>query len=186
MDTLNLKQPVNDRFATMGLGSIDDPPEFLYISMHLYIHCQEFKLATNIYYKLELVNAGMLQFHVSWHVRIFNFALISIHNAKKRASTKRRLWSKRSKKYVAMIRTWVNDHRAINMGHKLLLLEAELLTLRKPYPTDGVLIQTYDDVIVRSARTGYLQDAALAASLACSAVRDSAEKRRYAQRCQEL
>jgi hypothetical protein len=187
VDTLNLQRSIDKRLAAIGLESIaDESPEFLDVAMHLFLHCQEFKSATNVLEKLVPSKAGILEFHVTWHVRVFNFALVSIHNARKRGMPRKQKWTKRAKKFVSMIKTWVNECKAINMGHKLLILEAELLTLQTPYPNDRILMNAYDDVIVRSARSAFKQDAALAASLACSAVRDRVEKRRYAQRCQEL
>ena len=175
-----------DRRAMLGWEAHESQLN-LDLAMNLYIHCQEFGLATKVFEKLEKMDVGLMRFHIFWHVRVFNFSIVAIHNAKKKL-VNRRPWIKRARKYVSMIRDWVKEGKAINMGHKILLLEAELLTLRvkKPYPTDATLKKVYDDVITRSARSGFLHEAALASAFAANAVSNNNEKQRYALRAQQL
>mmetsp|Transcript_29561 Transcript_29561/g.71427 ORF Transcript_29561/g.71427 Transcript_29561/m.71427 type:complete len:245 (-) Transcript_29561:28-762(-) len=70
-------------------------------------------------------------------------------------------------------------------GHKLGILQAAMLPLQSPSPTDEKLISAFDEVIVRSARSGFLQDAALSAVLASKAVTDDFHKKQYATRAME-
>ena len=158
------------------------------IQMFLYLHCQEMSLATLVYEKLEHNEVGMMRFHIGWHMRVHNFCLVAIHNAKKRGLNplKSRKWRKKARLYLSMVQTWVEDGKAINLGHKLKLLQAEMLTLARPYPSDELLMEAFDEAIVRSARSGFRQDAALAAAFASKAVQNKLDKMKYAQRCQEL
>lgn len=151
----------------------------------LYIHCHEFSLATTIFERLEASSLGIVRFHAVWHTRVHHFALVAIHNARM-TIVRARKWKRKARKYVEMMRIWVEDCKAINLGHKLKLLEAEILTLSRPYPSDDVLMAAYDEAIVRSARSGFLQDAARAAALASKAVRNKFEKHQYARRSQDL
>jgi hypothetical protein len=151
----------------------------------LYTHCHEFNLATIVFEKIEASNMGIVRFHAAWHTRVFNLALVAIHNARS-TWVKSRKWKRKARKYVSMIQRWVDECQAINLGHKLKLLEAEMLTLRRPHPSDEILMPAYDDAIIRSARSGFLQDAARAAALASKAVRNKFEKHQYARRSQEL
>jgi hypothetical protein len=174
-----------ERLAKQGWEPRHDSRINLDLLLNLYIHCQEFSLAAAVFEKHEKSYVGLMRFHVGWHIRVYNFSLLAIQNAKKRVALSN-YWRKQANKYVSMVRLWVNEHKAINMAHKLALLEAEFLGLQKPYPSDKTLMDAYDNVIVRSARSGFLQDAALAASLASVAVKDEFEKRQYARRAQEL
>lgn len=182
-DILNLQNgAAMDRAAKIGWVSCRTN---LDAALMLYLHCQEFTLATAVMKELETTVAGMLRFHVSWHIRVHGLALVAIQNAKKRGFNSRK-WRKKARKYVAMVQTWVDDAKAINMGHKLKLLQCEMMTLKRPYPSDADLIAAYDEAIVRSARSGFRQDAALAAAFASRAVREKFEKQKYARRSQEL
>jgi hypothetical protein len=174
-----------DHQAMLCSGPQPETPLDLVLALNLHIHCQEFGLATKAYKKLEKMDVGLMQIGVEFHIRTFNFALICIHNAKRKVIS-RNYWKRQALKYVTMVHKWVHEWKAINMSHRLLLLKAELLTLKKPYPSDEVLIDAYDEVIVRSARSGFLQDSALAASLGARAVSNKQEKQQYALRSQEM
>lgn len=174
-----------DHRATLGWEPPPETASGLDLAMNLYIHCQEFGLATKAYEKLHKMDMGLLRIGAVFHVRTYNFALICIHNAKRKVFSLKN-WKKRALKYVSMVEKWVEEFKAINMYHRLLLLKAELFTLKKPYPSDEVLIDAYDEVIVRSARSGFLQDSALAASLGARAVSNKCERLQYAFRSQEM
>lgn len=154
-------------------------------SLLLFIHCQEYGKAAAVFEKLETSNLGIVRFHAAWHVRVHMLALVAIHNSRTSIIWSIR-WKRRARKYVSLMQSWVDDCQAINLGHKLKLLEAEMLTLQRPYPADDVLMKAYDEAIIRSARSGFLQDAALAAALASNAVREKFEKHQFARRAQEL
>jgi hypothetical protein len=172
-----------DRAVAIGwIPSVDSNPD---AGLMLYVHCHEFSLATAIFKRLETSLLGIVRFHPVWHLRVYYFALVAIQNAKKTIS-KRRRWRRKARKYVDMIWTWVANCQAINLGHKLKLLVAEMQTLSRPYPADDVLKTAYDEAIVQSARSGFLQDAALAAALSSRAVRNKFEKRQYAKKSQNL
>jgi hypothetical protein len=168
-----------------SIGWIPSADSYLDAALMLYVHCHEFSLATAIFKKLETSMLGIVRFHAVWHMRVYTFALVAIQNAKKTMNRRQR-WKRKATKYIDLMRTWVEDCQAINLGHKLKLLEAEMRTLSRPYPADDVLMPAYDEAIVRSARSGFLQDAALAAALSSRAVRNKFEKHQYARRSQDL
>jgi hypothetical protein len=138
-----------DRAAAIGwIPSVDS---YLDAALMLHVHCHEFSLATANFEKLETSLLGIVRFHAVWHMRVFNFALVAIQNAKKTIIRGRR-WRRKAWRYFEMMRTWVEDCQAINLGHKLKLLEAEMRTLTRPYPKDDVLKAAYDEAIVRAIR----------------------------------
>lgn len=61
-----------------------------------------------------------------------------------------------------------------------------MLSFERPSPTDDSLMCAFDEVIARSARSGFFQDAAFSAVLASTAVKDDFHKKQYAFRAMEL
>lgn len=88
-----------------------------------------------------------------------------------------------------MIRGWVVDKRAINVVYKLMILEAEMMTIenkKRNKKGDVQLIRAFDKAIVAATKAGFLQDAAVAAHLASRAVADKETSQEYVRRSREL
>jgi hypothetical protein len=156
---------------------------------------QKFDLATQLYQKLEDLDPGIAKGLPLYHARVFFFALICMHNAKQPKS--KRKHKAEGKKYLEVVRGWVVDKRAINLVHKLMILEAEMMTVRSGKKVlrskikdasfhattslsegatnaaaNTMLIAAFDKAIAASAKTGFLQDAALACHVASRAAAD--------------
>ena len=161
-------------------------------SMQLYFYCNEFERATDMYEKLVDLGPGFLKSHFIWQMRVFFFTLIAIHNVKIN-SKKKRKYKQDARKYFDMFKEWVVKERAINMVHRLMILDAEMITMEKrkmaitPSLADE-LTSGFDKAIVASLKAGFVQDAALAASLASRAVAKSnpTKSGEYFRRSQEL
>ena len=98
-----------------------------------------------------------------YYARRFFFSLISISNYR---HTRHRKDKIEAEKHLKIFRTVVKAG-AINLVHKLQLLEAEMLPLvrhsfTKESESDSQTLKLYDDAIVSATRAGFLQDAALA------------------------
>jgi hypothetical protein len=72
---------------------------------------------------------------------------------------KKRKFSRAIEKHMELIRRWVTERNAINLVHKLQILEAMHLTMRRQYPADSVLIPAFETAILVASRSGYFQDA---------------------------
>jgi hypothetical protein len=82
----------------------------------LYLHCQEYRQATKVFEELKDLDIGLMRFQAKWHVRVYEFAIVCIHNASDiRSLFKRRYWKKLAKFYVQMIKIWVEEYKAINL-----------------------------------------------------------------------
>ena len=150
-------------------------------SLHLYVYCEEWEKATEMYTKLIDVDIAYLKSFPMWHCRIFFFALVAMHNARYSKGLKRVRYMLQVKKHMNHIRTWVVQRKAINLVHKLHLLEAVELTLKhRQYPSDEILINAFNPVIVYASKAGFFQDAALAASLAAQTIQNSVRQLDYA------
>ena len=106
-----------DKMNSFGLRTLKDADdEKSSVLLTLQIHCQEYGKASKIFEELKDLDVGLARFHDRWHVRVFSFALICINNAQDiRSLLKRRYWTKLAKKYVGMIKIWVEDYKAINL-----------------------------------------------------------------------
>lgn len=149
-------------------------------SLHLYVYCEEWDMANEMYDKLINEDIGFLRSFPIWHCRIFFFALVAMYNAKQAKGWKRYKWTQAIEKHTKLIRMWVLGRKAINMVHKLQLLEAVQLTLKRPYPADEVLVPAFDTAILAASKAGFFQDAALGAAHAARAVKDEDKKMDYA------
>ena len=90
--------------------------------------------------------------------RDFFFALIAIANYRKDHKRRQKTAAKR---HIRNFHKYVHGG-AINLVHKLQLLEAELLSLTCTFKNFNSVLQKYNDAIAFATRTGFLQDAALA------------------------
>ena len=154
-------------------------------SLHLYVYCEAWDLAYDMYDKMIDKDIGVLRSFPIWHHRVFFFALIAIHRARGAPWMKRGKIKREAEKHVALIHLWVSKRKAINLLSKYLILRAELLTIQRKVPSDSVLTAAYDKAIQLSLRSGYPQDAALAAASAARAVRDTTLQVHYALHAQD-
>ena len=152
-------------------------------AMQLYCYCDEFERATQMFEKLVSLDIGLIRSYPIWHVRVFFFAIISIHNAKQGKNPK---WLHNARQYLGMVERWVVQDKAINMVHKLQILKAEMLTVGRKKVNEKVISLAYDKAIAASTRSGFLQDAAFGAYLASSTVKDEYQQKEYFRRSMSL
>lgn len=150
--------------------------------MQIAFYCEKFDLATSLYEKLEPVYAGADRGLPLYHARVFFFALICIHNAKNGG---RRKYRAEARKHLNVLRGWVMENRAINIVHKLMILQAEMMTLDKK-KSDSEILAAFDKAIVAAAKVGFLQDAALAAHLGSRAAANEETCQEYFRRARDM
>jgi hypothetical protein len=151
-------------------------------SLHLYVYCEEWDKATNMYEKIVDLDIGVLRSFPMWHNRVFFMAMVALQNAKQSPWIKRRKWLLAFEKHYGLMRMWVSDRKALNLVHKFQILEVMKLTVDqgRTNPSDALLQTAFDRAIKPALRVGLFQDAALGASLAANAVQDRDAKHRYA------
>jgi hypothetical protein len=127
--------------------------------MQLSFYMGDIEKSTDCYEKLKDVKMGMHKATVLYHIRLFFFALVCIENF--RISQKGRFKTE-AKKYMDTLRKLV-ETGAINVVHKLQLLDAEFCSLTSKETNEAVneLLRKYEKAIVSATRTGFLQDGAL-------------------------
>ncbi|CAB9500744.1 Protein tyrosine kinase [Seminavis robusta] len=117
--------------------------------------------ATEMSEKLADCKPGIMGASFWYASRLYHVALIAIANCRKSPTRKGR---QEAEKQVKHFKKLVKKG-AINLLHKLQLLQAELMTVdvnpNKPKEVDAVMAM-YDSAIVSATRAGFLQDAALA------------------------
>jgi hypothetical protein len=150
-------------------------------TMQLAVYCEDLEQATAMYQRLEHMPVGVVRSVVFYHTRVFFFALIAIWNAKAKGD---RRWKRRAYEYFSMVKSWVTKYHAINVVHKLQILEAEMAAM-DGYIKDEKLVKLYDKAIISSTRAGYHQDAGLAAHLASRSMVDRHMGREYLIRARE-
>jgi len=153
--------------------------------MQISFYCEDYATASALAdNKVEPLNPGATRALPLYHARVFFFCLIAIHNAKE---TGKRQYKVKAKKHFKVVREWVVKQQAINVVHKMHILDAEMLTLEaERKQQDGKLSVAFDKAITTSLRAGFLQDAALAAHLASRAVRNKEARQDYFTRSCEL
>ena len=149
-------------------------------SLALYVYCEEWEKANEMYDNLIDKDIGFLRSFPMWHNRVFFFAIVATYNARTSKLLKKRKFTRALEKHMKLFRQWVMERNAINLVHKLQILEAMQLTLLRQYPSDKVLISAFDRAILVASRSGYFHDAGLAASLASRAIRDRDKRVDYA------
>ena len=151
--------------------------------MQIAFYCEDFGLATSLSKKLQHIDVGPVRGLPIFHARVFFFALIAMHNAK---ATGKRKYIFEARKHYKVVKHWVSENRAINVVHKLLILDAEMLTMSRRWrQRKNELVEAFDRAVAASTRAGFLQDAALAAHLASRAI-DGDECLDYFRRAREL
>lgn len=104
---------------------------------------------------------GLTKAMVFYPSRLFFFALIAVAKARRHTSKIQKQKLKlEAEKYAKTLRVLVTSG-AINIVHKVQLLETELLSLCPRTATERVC-KMYDTAIVSASRAGFLQDAAIA------------------------
>ena len=144
--------------------------------MQLAVYMEDLDVASDMADKLKPINIGITKAHVFYPARIFFFGLIAIANARATTSWKKRKCRLDAAKYIAQMRSWINK-KAANHVHKLLILEAEYACLLGK--NEHFLQSKYDLAISTARKSGYIQDAALAAQLAAKALHGIDESRDY-------
>ena len=134
--------------------------------MQLAVYCDRLDVATAMFEKLEPASVGLMKSVAPYPTRIFFFAVISLWNLKE---TRKKKWKTAYLKHASLIRNWVVKHAALNLGHKLHILDAEISSLDKTLPVTD-LCMAYNKAIRTSVKAGFLQDAALAAQLASRSI----------------
>lgn len=131
----------------------------LLYGMQLSYYMGKMKDATSAYEKLKDIDLGMAKASISYQVQIFFFGLICVESFRQ---TSRGIYKAEAKKYLELLREMVTGG-AINLPHKVQLLEAEVssLTIRDTKE----IFQKYETAIVRASRAGFLQDSALSSLL---------------------
>jgi hypothetical protein len=128
-------------------------------SMQIAFYLGELDKATSMAEKLSQASVGIMRSSFFHSCRTFFFALIAIANYRFSRKRKHKLQAER---YLKFFRQRV-QHGAINLVHKLQLLEAEMMNLSCHNNSEcDAMFRKYDDAVVSATRAGFLQDAALA------------------------
>lgn len=149
--------------------------------MQVAVYCEEIDRAEGFAKQLKALESNAFARGLfTYPPRVFFFAIIALWQA--RATGKRR-YKKEGRAYAKQIQLWVRKKQNINMAHKHLIVQAELLSLegKASYASQKAL---YDQAIAASVRAGFLQDAALAAHLASRAL--EADRKTYFTRSIEM
>jgi hypothetical protein len=157
-------------------------------AMQLYVYCEEYQLATNMYDKLVTTELGIMRSFPTSQTRYFFYALIAMHNFK---ATGKRKYRCAAQSHITVIQGWVVNQHAINLAHKLQILEAQRLATLKRRSTciaadDDRLRVAFQKAIVSSTKAGFLQDAALAAHLASQAISDGDHAQYFFEQAKRL
>lgn len=94
-----------------------------------------------------------------FHARVFVFALICIDNAK--ASGNTQMYRSEARKHVAVVREqWVVEKQAFNVVHKLMIFNAEIMTLKTKKSNEKgdtqLIIHAFDKAIVAVTKACFL------------------------------
>ena len=134
-------------------------------AMQVAVYMRDYDLASDMAARLEGIHLGITKAHVFYPARILFFGLVAIQKARTAGKGYRR----QVLRYITLLRSWIKK-KAANPYHKLLILEAEYASL---FNIDGRALQIkYDAAIAASRKSGYIQDAALAAQLAADALQN--------------
>jgi hypothetical protein len=137
--------------------------------MQLAFFFREMDEATECYEKLKDVHMGFAHGSLLYHVRIFFSCLICIDNYRR---TEKRAFKVEAQKHLEQLRT-VLDRGAINLPHKVQLLDAEFALLNRTTCSiassddgggggDEAVMAKYRKAIIAASKSGFLQDAAMA------------------------
>lgn len=135
-------------------------------TMQLSVYCGEWEIARKYHEKIKEQKDVTRGFFVDG-IRSFFAALVAMEFSRR---TKKRKWTTEAKSFIDDIRRMVAE-KNINLTHKLQILQAEYMALEGKQSSDEIRA-AYDKAIVASSKTGFLQDAGLAALLASRALPD--------------
>lgn len=141
-------------------------------AMQLAVYMGNLDVASEMADRLKCLHIGITKAHVFYPARVFFFGLIAIQKARATGKLKYR---QEAAKYIAVVRSWIKK-KAANHVHKLLILEAEYASL---FCKQLSLQKKYDTAISAARKSGYAQDAAIAAQLAASALNNIDQLRVY-------
>ncbi|CAB9505903.1 Transcriptional regulator [Seminavis robusta] len=136
--------------------------------------------ATEMADSLHKAKPGFMKAAFWYSCRRFFFGLIAIANYRRNGQWKYKAQADKELKYF---RTVVKEG-AINLVHKLQLLEAEMMstnTCTLTGPTCETVLAKYDDAIVSASRAGFLQDAAFANYLCFQFIEQKQERMHMAE-----
>ena len=159
--------------------------------MQIAFYSEDFQMATDYANKLMAIAPGQARTFPYYQTRVFFFVLIALWNVKhcpRSSRLRKRKYMMIAKKYYAMVKSWVLKKKAINMAHKLRILDVEMKSTKKTMDKRKLML-AYDEAIASSARCGFLNDAALAAHLASRtplAKEDCRTRHLYFERALEL
>lgn len=185
---LDMSHGVAERYRKQfgGRSSLGQESDMSFL-MQIAFYCQDFRLATSLAEKLKHVGNGITHGSFFDQARVFFFTLIAIQQVRtnKRRPLKQEIFRREAKKLYEVVRSWVVDKKSINAVHKLLILEAEMMSIqRQPKVNSDAMRAAYDKAVAASTRSGFLQDGALAAHLASRAI--TQENERYFERALDL
>lgn len=120
------------------------------------------EVASDMSARLQSHKLGIMKAHMLYPARIFFFGLVAIANFRK--SGGKRKHKMEAAKHILTMRHWVQK-QAANLVHKLLILEAEFESMDGSKSGDALQAK-YDLAISTARKSGFIQDAALAAQLA--------------------
>lgn len=177
---LNLTTETIDNMLDFGVGKAADlraqlgwesktgeQSDWSYI-MQMAFYVEDFDVANGMIERLKPVQQGLSRPLAFFQARVFFFALNAMRLAKETGKARYR---REAAKYTNEMRKWVIKKRCFSVGHKLKVLEAEMMSMNlsrreKRNGSGGdKLMRAYDLAITMSTKTGFLQDAALAAQL---------------------
>lgn len=152
------------------------------LAMQVAFYCGDIEKATSMFLSLKDTNASGNLFKGIFfdQARVFFFSLICMAKFK---TTKKYKWLKVAKKYMEMIRKWTVNSKGINLTHKLMILKAERMSIKDK--SNNIRV-AFDQAIAAASKTGYLQDAALAALLASRSLPDPQDIKSYHRRALDL
>ena len=103
--------------------------------MQIAFYCEDFPLATRLAEKLKRVGNGTSRGTFFEQTRVFFFTLIAIHQVRmnKRRPLKQEVFRRDAKKLYELVRSWVIEMKSINMAHKLLILDAEMMSIQRQW-----------------------------------------------------
>ena len=177
----DLRQKMGWKEGASGGSSSDS------LRMQIAFYCEEYDLAYTLAKGLIQQGAGVIAGVWPDQQRTFFYCLMELQQMResKRIRPKiRESHRKASQKHYDQMRHWVVDMQSINSAHKLLILDAEMMSMSKSHSLEEIK-KAYDRGIAAAIRTGFLQDGALAAHLASRTLSGS-DKQAYWERAMEL
>ena len=130
--------------------------------MHVAFYMGDIEKATEFYSQVVDFTMSYLAKATSIYLgRVFFFGLICVANAK----SGNKKYKQEAKKHISYIRKLV-ESGALNLVHKLQILDAEIGSLDTTSSDVNGLLRGYEVALVNSTKAGFIQDAALCAYLA--------------------